>query len=74
MSKKEETVEELLEDAKELDFDTVLVLGLTEEGESHFLYNCEEYTALQVIDLFRANFFAQILKEALSGISNKKYH
>jgi len=69
-----ELCRETLEDAKNLDLVTVVVLGVTSEGESHFMYNCEDLTALQILDLFRANFFAQIMQEALSGHSKGKYH
>lgn len=62
------TAEEILEDAKKVDFDIVVVLGMRESGEAHLMYNVDEVSALQTLQLFANNLLAEILRSG--GFSN----
>lgn len=71
MSKKPTTsAQEVLDDAKNVDFDIVIVLGLRDDGESHLMYNVDEVAALQIMKLFANNLLAEILRNG--GFANGK--
>lgn len=66
-------VEKMLDDAKDLDLEEVIILGLDNESEAHMLRNMDPVTALQILELFRSNLITSILKEVLSGGFHTKH-
>ena len=63
----DDEIKEMLDEAKEIDFDTLVIIGIDHDSEAHMRCNVDSVSTLQILELFRSNLLTTLLTEMLDG-------
>jgi hypothetical protein len=63
----DDEIKEMLDEAKKIDFDALVIIGIDHDSEAHMMHNVDSVSTLQILELFRSNLLTTLLTEMLDG-------